>query len=420
MPKAPIDKGSHEPRAATGPLTQADMDLLEANMRLSHALTELKRHQQKIIQQARLNALGQMTGGITHDFNNALMPILGFSEFLIGNPVLLDNKEETLGILKDIHSAARHAADMIRRLSNFYRPADENDRTMVNMAELVQEVVATTRPRWHSDMGVKGVSIRFLLEVDGKATLCCNETQIREVLTNLVLNAVDAMNQGGKITIRGRVENPWFILTISDTGQGMSPETQQRCFEPFYTTKGKDGTGIGLSMVYGIVRAHNGHIDVESEKGVGTTFTIRLSLDEARLCKADLCHRALPDTRELRILIVDDEPWSRNFMARHLRHCGHIVEDTESGEDGLSIFEKEDFDVVVTDRAMPDMSGDSLALRMKKMRPATPIVMVSGFGDIMNATGEMPRGVDALLGKPVTRTELSGAIAKAMGCVAAS
>ncbi len=400
---------------AAEPGAHPDQALLEANMRLSEALTELKRHQQQIIQQARLNALGQMTSGITHDFNNALMPIQGFSEFLLNNPDMLDNKQDTLNILKDIHAAARHASDMIRRLSNFYRPSEETERIPVNIEEIVKDVVSITRPRWKEEMGARDVQIKFKIDFRSSPALCCNETQVREAFTNLVMNAIDALPQGGTISIDGQTDSKWFMITIADNGVGMAPEVRQRCFEPFFSTKGKDGTGIGLAMVYGIVRSHDGHIEVASEEGAGTSFAIRLPTDIAPYAKSRSQSPRQQEPENLHILIVDDEPWSRNFMTRHLRHSGHRVVATGNGEEGLEKFQQTKFDVVITDRAMPDMSGDSVAQRMKAICPDTPIVMVTGFGEIMKATGEMPSGVDEVLGKPITRTELSDAIARAVG-----
>ena len=413
MPKPKKSQGADS--SAIMSISQAEHDLLEANMRLSQALTELKRHQQQIIQQARLNALGQMTSGITHDFNNALMPILGFSEFLLNNPTLLDNRTETLSILKDIHEAARHASDMIRRLSNFYRPAEENERMPVNIRDIAEEVVSITRPRWREEKGSQNIPIRVETKFRSSPVLCCNETQIREALTNLVLNAVDALPAGGVISIDGHVEDKWFVLSITDNGTGMPLEVQQRCFEPFFSTKGKDGTGIGLAMVYGIVRGHDGTIEVDSRENEGTTFTLRLPTDIAPAPRATTSADHAQEQENLHILIVDDEPWSRNFMTRHLRHRGHRVVATGNGEDGLEKFQQEKFDVVITDRAMPDMSGDSVAKRMKAICPNIPIVMVTGFGEIMKATREMPSGVDIVLGKPITRTELNEALARVVG-----
>ena len=390
---------------------KVEAELLESNMRLSKALTELKRRQQQIIQQARLNALGQMTSGIAHDFNNALMPIQGLSEFLLNNPDAMKNGEDLKSILRDINEAAKHATELVRRLSNFYRSTEESEHSLVDISDVVDATIALTRPRWKEEMASRGVIIDIRKELDKMPPLVCSEAQIREMLTNLILNAVDAMPQGGSITIRSYRENKWLVFRVSDTGIGMSPEIKARCFEPFFTTKGLQGTGIGLSMVYGIVRGHGGDIFVESEEGRGTTFTIRFPAD-VPLPKRD---RSQPKSegvgsRPLRVLIVDDELWSLNLMVRFFENNQHVVTVAQTGRDGINKFQQDLFDLVVTDRALPDMSGDTVADEVKHISPEVPVIMVTGFGEIMKATGEKPEGVDEILSKPITRGELAEAV----------
>ncbi len=391
---------------------QAEAELLEANMRLSQALTELKRRQQQLIQQARLNALGQMTSGIAHDFNNALMPIQGFSEYLLNNPKALENTAEVRTILKDIHDAAKHAADLVRRLSNFYRPTNESECAFVSIADVIESAILLTGPRWKDELAARGVSIEFRRDIEPVPPIVCNEAQIREMMVNLILNAIDAMPQGGVMTFRVRQEEKWLVLEVSDTGVGMSPEVMERCFEPFFTTKGERGTGIGLSMVYGIVRGHGGHITVTSEENRGTTFTVHLPLDTPFPSKTKTRPETGTPPRSLRVLIIDDEVWSRNLMTRFLQEANHTVTVASTGAEGFRLFREGKFDLVVTDRAMPDMSGDTLAEQMKQVAPHIPIIMVTGFGEIMRAAGECPRGVEEVLGKPITRNELAVAMAK--------
>ncbi len=410
----PLEKTHSDASVAAS--EKSPKELLDVNMQLSHALTELKRSQRQLIEQSRMNALGQMTSGITHDFNNALMPILGLSEHLLHYPNLMDNRDEALKIVKEIHDAAQHAANLIRRLSSFYRPSDHNEREAVHFREMLDEVIAIAQPCWKRQMAAQNIIFHFELDIQDNPVLYCNATQMREALTNLILNAIHAMPDGGTITIRARKQAPNMIVTVSDTGYGMPPEVQQRCFEPFFSTKGREGgTGIGLAMAYGIVRGHEGRIGVESTENEGTTFTIHLPLSRPPPSKPEAsAETPWPKPKSLRILIVDDEPWSRNFMSLHLRQEGHETAPMANGETSLEKFESKPFDLVITDRAMPDMSGDSLACRMKKIRPDIPILMVTGFGEIMKALGETPRGADAVLSKPVTRSDLDNAIAKIM------
>ena len=302
----------------------------------------------------------------------------------------------------------------------FYRPTKEVEHSLVDVTELLQSAISLTKPKWKEEMGSRGININLKTSLQKTPSISCNETQIQEVLTNLILNSVDALPKGGTITVRCYYDDPWLSIEVTDDGVGMLPEVKQRCFEPFFSTKGKDGTGIGLSMVYGIVRGHNGQVDVFSEEDAGTTFTIRLPMEITLTKKATPRLPSGPDPEGLRILIVDDELWSRNLMEKHLRQSHNEVVATRSGKEGLNHFQKGPFDLVITDRAMPDMSGDSVAGEMKMINPDIPIIMVTGFGEIMKATGEKPKGVDAILSKPVTRTELNVTIASVMACVTSS
>jgi CheY-like chemotaxis protein len=278
-------------------------------------------------------------------------------------------------------------------------------------------VVSLTRPKWKEEMASRGITIDFETSFQKGPLLSCNETQMKEAFTNLVLNAVDALPKGGTISLRTQFDDKWAAIRISDNGTGMAHEVRQRCFEPFFSTKGRSGMGIGLAMVYGIVRGHDGQISVESEEGEGSTFTVLLPIDAGIPRRRKPAALPLSDVPPLQILIVDDEPWSRSLMVRHLSHRHHKVISTQNGETALAKFQEHKFDLVITDRAMPDMSGDSVAMALKQISPEVPIIMVTGFGEIMKATGETPKGVDEILSKPVTRTELDQSIARVMSKV---
>jgi CheY-like chemotaxis protein len=239
-----------------------------------------------------------------------------------------------------------------------------------------------------------------------------NDADLREALTNLIFNAVDAMPQGGTVAITGRAVDAQVVLSVSDTGTGMTDEVRRRCLEPFFTTKGERGTGLGLSMVYGIVRRHAGTLDIQSEVGRGTTFVIRLPSQEktAEANSGQTTEASI--SCPLRVLVVDDEPLVRNVEAKYLEAAGHSVARAASGPEGLEKFRAEKFDVVVLDRAMPGMSGDQLAAAVKQLSADTPVIMLTGFGDLMEATGEKPPHVDVLLNKPITLVGLQQAVRK--------
>lgn len=391
-----------------------EQDLRDANIRLSHTLTELKRTEQQIIQHARLSALGQMASGIAHDFNNALMPILGFSDLMINDPNILKDREETLSMLKDINAAARDAAQTIMRLRDFYRPSDEGERVPVDMNKLIETVLALTKPKWREEMRALGLTVEIRKELQEILPVSGNESQLRDALTNVILNAVDAMPRGGTITISSYIDRKWSVIEVNDTGTGMTDEVRERCFDPFFTTKELDGTGMGLSVAYGTIRQHGGTIDVLSEPDRGTTFVIRLPWETALSEKTDGETKAVDSLSPLRVLIIDDEIWSRSLVQRFLTSNGHSVEAAKTGKEGLEMFGKGTFDLVITDRAMPDMSGDQVAAEIKKAGAETSIILLTGFGDLMKSAGESPPGIDMILSKPVTKKELFDAIMEVM------
>ena len=238
---------------------------------------------------------------------------------------------------------------------------------------------------------------------------------MREALTNLVLNAIDAVPQGGTITIRTECDAKWVTVVIGDTGIGMTEDVKKHVFEPFFTTKGNRGTGMGLAVTHGIIRAQGGLIAFKSESGKGTVFEIHFPRRHAEAGEVVPAAKARENLGPISVLIVDDEQWSREVMRRFLMSEGHSVAMAESGATGLAAFRKEKFDLVICDWAMPDMSGEQVAMTIKKMRPDVPILLVTGFGEIMKDSGEEPEYVDGILSKPVTLEDLRECVAKLMG-----
>jgi signal transduction histidine kinase/ActR/RegA family two-component response regulator len=406
---------------ANGTLRRLNEDL---ERRVAVAVADLKRTQSKIVEQERLRALGQMASGIAHDFNNALAAVLGFSEMLLANPDrAVADRERLLRYLGNINTAAKDAAGVVRRLREFYRSREANEVfQLIDLGHLVKEAVTLTRPRWKSQAQAAGATIVVKTEVGPLPTTAGNEAELREALTNLIFNAVDAMPQGGTITIRAHGEGregsaARAVLEVIDTGIGMDEETRQRCMEPFFTTKGLQGTGLGLPMVYGIVRRHEGTIEIDSEPGKGTTFRIRLPIVTESGAQSGSQPSQRID-RQLRVLVVEDEDRVREALAGYLVEDGHTVESAINGREGLQKFHAGWFDLVVTDRAMPEMGGDELAVAVKQAARNTPVLMVTGFGDVMQAQGERPHGVDAVISKPVTISALRAAVVMVMSGVA--
>lgn len=367
----------------------------------------LQRTQEQIVQQERLYALGTMASGIAHDFNNALTPILGYSQILLSQPDLLENRARTTEWLQLINLGAADAAKVLSRLREFYRPAQTVDEHVaIDLNELIERTVALTRPRWHDQALLSGRVIEIEQELSPVQPVAGAASELREVVTNLIFNAVDALPEGGKIILRTYASGEQIVLEVTDTGTGMSEEVRQKCFEPFYTTKGDQGSGLGLSAVYGSIRRHGGLVDLESAIGQGTTFRISLPIYQRGSVAAE--PRDGP-VRSRRVLLVEDDARVRDVVLRYLLADGNQVEEAIDGTDGLAKFDPDRFDLVITDRGMPGLDGDRLAAAIKGQAPTMPVIMLTGYGDLMNATSERPPGVDQIVSKPVTLQTLRAA-----------
>ena len=392
---------------------KAEKDLREVNRELEKALVELKATQQQVIQQERLSALGQMAAGIAHDFNNTLMPILGFADVLLHNDKMLDDKAETRRCLEMLRTSAQDAASVVSRLREFYRPADsEEEFPIVDLAKVVEQAVALTVPKWRGLTQARGITVTVETEFKAYPVVAGDESALREVLTNLLFNAVDAMPQGGRILLATSIENERAILRVSDTGTGMTEAVRRRCLEPFFSTKGEHGTGLGLSMVYGIIERHRGQLEIESAVGKGTTFIIRLPLAEempVAIANGEISTKA---NSALNVLVVDDEARSREVLMAYLQTDNHSVATASSGREALEKFRLRPFDLVVMDRAMPEMNGEQTARFIKQANQNVPIILLTGFSGQIGEDDAKPAAVDVVLNKPITLDSLRRTISK--------
>ena len=383
---------------------------------LQRAYTDLRASQRTVMQQERLRALGQMASGIAHDINNSLTPIVTFADILLMNPTELSEKARTY--LRHIQTAGVDIGTIVSRLREFYRPRDSDEPHLpVDLPALLRQVIELTRPRWRDMPQARGAVITLQTEFAPESELIAgNETELRESFTNLVLNAVDAMPQGGTLTFRTRMRaaaaehGREVVVEISDTGVGMDEETLSRCLEPFFTTKGQLGTGLGLAMVYGVLERHGGRIEIESARGTGTTMRLIFPARVSSGGSAPAVLRA-PVARSRRILCVDDEPMLRAVLEELFRLDGHEVTLAEGGADALKLLREAaargaPFDVVVTDLGMPHMDGQQFAQAIKREMPRLPVILLTGWGKIMKQDGDLPSAVDAMLSKPPRLKEL--------------
>ena len=392
---------------------RAQDGLRETNGTLEATLEELRETQDQIIQQERLRALGTMASGIAHDFNNSLFPIVAFSDLLLRNPERLEDQEKAREFIEVISKSAESASGVVGRLNQFYRARAEDEAfSQLDLNALVLEVVEMTKPRWKDQAQANGGTTAVDTDLRGDETVSGDRSELRNVLTNLIFNAVDAMPDGGTITIRTAREGDRHVVEVSDTGVGMTDEVRRQCLEPFFTTKDLGGTGLGLSMVHGVVQRHKGVLEIESRTGVGTTFKILLPATESS--KSEVAESASQDAliAGLRVLVVDDDRIILTAIVESLNEKGHTAVAARSGREALERFSAGEFDAVVIDRAMPDMNGDEVATSIKSVAPDTPIVMATGFGEMMTTAGETPEGVDLILSKPFTAETLAVALGK--------
>jgi signal transduction histidine kinase/ActR/RegA family two-component response regulator len=385
-----------------------EQTVAQRTIELQKALRQLEETQQQIIQQERLHAFGTMASGVAHDFNNALSVILGFSEVALRECEGKSDAKSQRYYLHNIVTAALDGAKMVTRLREFYRPADlAEPRVAVNLNELIKQAITITRPKWKTQSLGKGVKIDIKTELTDVRPVAADAAELREALTNLIFNAVDAMPQGGTITIRSGEENENVTMEVTDTGVGMSEEVRRRCLEPFFTTKGELGTGLGLAMVYGIVERHGGSLDVHGIPGRGSNFRISLPKYTGPEKAAPIDTAAV--TRPLHVLVADDQPLLCEILGEYLTNDCHTFVTAKDGREALERFNEGGFDLVITDRVMPEMTGDQLADAIKVQSPATPVILVTGFGQTL---GEGAGEFDHVLNKPVSVIDLRHALVR--------
>ena len=391
----------------------------ERTSQLEDTLSKLRTAQHAAIKQERLSALGTMAAGIAHDFNNALTMILGHSDLMMSSAKgRAESDSPEIGHVRAITAAAQDAAQIVRRLREFHRP-DEGEETRVTLQlnQIVEQAITMTRPKWMDEPRARGREVAVHTDLGELPPLAGDPAELREMLTNLVFNAVDAMPEGGSLKLQTNLDDGELCLRVSDTGTGMDEETRRRCLEPFFTTKGEKGTGLGLSAVYGIIQRHGGMMEIESEKGIGTTFCIRLPAAPVEL-EAPTQDGGEATSKEvagiLRILVVDDLPIIRDVLQAQLVEDGHEVETAGDGKEALEAVDKGCFDLVITDQSMPGMSGEQLAVILKQHCPKTAVILLTGFGGDTAETKDTAPGVDMVLGKPATSVELRRAIGQFM------
>jgi DNA-binding response OmpR family regulator/anti-sigma regulatory factor (Ser/Thr protein kinase) len=391
---------------------------IQRTRELEQSNEALRQSQHALVQQERLRALGHMASGVAHDINNAISPISLYTEALLDREQLSEKARAYLG---NVQRAIDDVAQTVGRLREFYRPREREPKLSdVELNPLVQQVIDLTRNRWKDLAQQRGVTIEVVPTLARNlATIRGTQDEIRDALVNLVCNAVDALPQGGRIEISTR-NLAGVQVEVSDTGIGMDEDTRRRCMEPFFTTKGNRGSGLGLATVYGMAKRHGARLEIDSAPGKGTR--VRLNFRNEPAQPVGISRRAAPPTatRSLRVLLVDDDPSLLESLRSALQDEGHKVTTASGGQAGIDAFREAQhagklFDLVITDLRMPYVDGREVVASVRAMSPGTPIILLTGWGQHAVNEQDLPPQVDRLLGKPPRIRELRTALAELTG-----
>jgi len=382
---------------------------------LQAAYDDLRQSQESVLQQERLRSLGKMASGIAHDINNALSPAALYTESLLEREAgLSPNGREQLTV---VFRAIDDVAGTVARMREFYRAREPQVQLqLVDLNRLVLQVAELTRARWRDQPQERGIVIDLRSELEpALAQVAGAETEIRDALTNLIFNAVDAMPGGGSLTVRTRslrgrdtgtdpLQATHVCVEVADTGTGMDDETRRRCLEPFYTTKGERGTGLGLPMVYGMVQRHSADLEIESALGSGTTVRLVFPIALEGIATTQTLP-ALGNSGSLRILLIDDDPLLIRSLRDTLESDGHVVMTADGGQAGVQAFVSaqrngEPFSAVITDLGMPYFDGRRVATAIRAAAKHVPIILLTGWGERLVSENDVPREVDRVLAKP--------------------
>ncbi|MGQ9776894.1 MAG: GAF domain-containing protein [Thermodesulfobacteriota bacterium] len=358
-------------------------------------ITERKRMEEQLLQAEKLRALAEMSSGVAHDFNNALAAILGNTQILLH----MIEDDEVRESLRTIEKVAKDSAHTVRRLQEFTRKRPHQELFEVEVNSIIKDAIEMAKPKWRDEAQSRGVTIQIETHFGDVPPVYATPSELREVIINMIFNAIEALPHGGKIQFKTFKIESRVGIEISDTGIGMTDEVKKKIFEPFFTTKPFTNTGLGLSMSYGIIKRFGGEIEVESKVGKGTTFRIILPVGKGKKEETP-SYRTPIERKKARILVIEDEETIREVLVRTLAQVSHEVTSVENGDKGIQLFQKEKFDMVLTDLGMPGLSGWEVCRRIKEMSPGTTVGMITGWGMQLDQEKVKEVGLDFLISKP--------------------
>ena len=358
-------------------------------------------------QRHRMEALGRMTMGVAHDLNNLLSGLIGHIELLKERASADLSATSIRTSLSTIEQAAEDGAALIDKLQRYIRRDTQAHFEPLDVATLLEDSLTLTQPYWYNEPRRQGIEINVVQELEPVPAVQGAATELREVFVNMILNAVQAMPDGGELHVASYTNDRGNVcVDITDTGIGMDKETKRHIFEPLFTTKGEQGTGMGLAASYGIVQEHEGRIHVDTEPGEGTTFTLAFPSSGRQTVPKKKTTKSETHAETARVLVVDDEEMVRSIVTQLLSLKGHNVHRASSGSEALGMIKDNTYDIVFTDFGMPEMTGAELAKILHEKHPALPVVLLTGYTETDKAVGE----VEAVLSKPFKLDELQSTI----------
>ncbi len=386
---------------------------IQGQMLVIHDLREQKAITERFIHTEKLRALGTMAGGIAHDFNNLLTTILGNVELLTRDC----QDPEVLKRLKSIETAVNDGAHTVRRLQTFtaFGARQNTEDAWCYPNDAIHEIIELTRPRWKDEQQKKGITINIETDLSQTPPVAIHESDLREVLTNLIFNSIDAMPEGGTILFTTSTRDDMVAIEVSDSGFGIDQDVRHRIFDPFFTTKGIGSSGLGLSVSYGLIVAAGGTLKVDSQPGKGTTFLIELPIarDEASALPTDSQAGSHPE--RLKIMVVDDDEQIVDLLSTMLRSQGHHVIGFTNGKQAIHHLRNHPFDLILTDLGMPEISGLEIAAEAKRLDKPPAVALLTGWGAEYEQKDMRDQGIDAVLSKPFKFTELTRLISSLTG-----
>ena len=370
-------------------------------------ITSRKRMEKILIQSEKLRAMGVMAAGIAHDFNNVLAIINGYTQLLEGS---CEGNEELLNGFRAINKAVEDGSETVRRLSEFTRMEKSTAKHVsVNMVEVVEQSINFSKPKWKDVAQASGAT--YEIDTEGLTSVrdvLGNPAELREIVINLINNAIDAMSGGGRITFRTWEKGHSIFMSMADNGCGMSKEVQSKIFDPFYTTKGVEGSGLGMSVSYGIVGKHGGSIDVISQVGKGTVFTIELPIATETIFPETPVEPVIDiEAAKYHILVVDDVKEISDLLYVFLTRQGYNVDSVQSGDEAIKKLEKECYDLVICDLGMPQVSGWDVIKVADSLENKPKIGLITGWADMLDSLNKDDMGVDFIVSKPIKYKHLS-------------